>query len=329
MRLGWRGAAGALVVLVIVLVVAEIVAARVLPSTGVVPPDLFIADATRGLALRPGFNGTITRAGHSFDVHIDAAGYRNDAPPPERSQRILVIGSSAGFGVGLSREASLVGQLARDLAPDFSVINAAVYTYGPVQSLETLRLECPKTRPALVLYLHEYKDTRTDFLRLRYISGDVEVDVPNRPTVSLLLLRSLLSDKRVNPRQIIERLIGIDRLPISYRNRYATTIGSDFPPENAKRTAELIGEMAALARQCGADFRVAVLPAPNEAYYGITEPATETLLTALRAAGNGEPVIDARTGIKLGSEFFLSAIDYPNAVGATYLGARIAAQIPR
>jgi hypothetical protein len=329
LRGSFRVAIVTLLALVGVLALAEIGASLVLPSSGDVPPDLFVADATRGLALRPGFHGTVTRAGHRFDVSIDAAGYRDDPLPDGPTPRLLVVGSSAGFGVGLPRDASLVGQIARDLAPRYAVMNASVYTYGPLQSLETLRRECRGVRPELVLYLHEYKNTRSDFLALRNASADAGAEAPTtRPTVSLVALRSLLSNNDLHPRQIVERLIGLDRLPIDYRNRYITTVGPEFSPENARRAASMIGDMATEAQRCGADFRMAVLPGPNEAYYGIAEPATEALLAALRTAGQGDLVIDTRAGIKRGSVFFLSGIDYPNAAGAAYLGARIAAQLP-
>jgi len=319
--------AACLLLLGIGLAGAELVASWELPTTGVVPPDLFIADATRGLSLRPGFRGTITRAGHSFDVSIDAAGHRDDRSHEDAAPHLLVVGSSAGFGVGLSRESSLVGQLAHDLAGRFEVINASVYTYGPVQALDTLRRECPSTRPALVLYLHEYKDTRADFLLPRHVSATTEIDVPNKPTVTLLSLRSLLSEHHMHPRQIAERLIGLDRLSLDYRNRYVTTTGPGFSPANADRVGAIIGEMAIAARECGADFRVAILPGPNEAYYGIAEPATERVLAALRAAGYGELVIDTRAGIPRESDLFLTGIDYPSAAGAADLGAWIAAGI--
>jgi hypothetical protein len=320
--------AAGLLLLAIGLAGAELVASWALPTTGVVPPDLFIADATRGLALRPGFHGTLTRAGHTFDVRIDDAGHRDDRSHEGATPHLLVVGSSAGFGVGLSRESSLVGQLAHDLAGRFDVINASVYTYGPVQALDTLQRECSSTQPALVFYLYEYKNTRDDFLLPRHFSAEAEIDAPNKPTVTLLSLRSLLSDNHLHPRQITERLIGLDRLSLDYRNRYVTTTGPGFSSANADRVGAIIGEMVAAARACGADFRVAILPGPNEAYYSIAEPATERVLAVLRAAGYGERVIDTRAGIPRGSDFFLTGIDYPSAAGSAYLGARIAAGIP-
>jgi len=131
----------------------------------------------------------------------------------------------------------------------------------------------------------------------------------------------------MHPRQIAERLIGLSRLSLEYRNRYVTTTGPGFSPANADRVGAIIGEMVTAARECGADFRVAILPGPNEAYYGIAEPATERVLAVLRAAGYGDLAIDTRAGIARGSDLFLTGIDYPSAVGAAYLGARIAAGI--
>ena len=84
------------------LAVAEITASFLLPPSGATNPDLYVPDATRGSALRPGFKGTIVRAGHSFEVSINSSGYRDDEwalqdPRPH----VLLVGSSAAFGVGV------------------------------------------------------------------------------------------------------------------------------------------------------------------------------------------------------------------------------------
>ncbi|MBV8649880.1 MAG: hypothetical protein JO255_00350 [Alphaproteobacteria bacterium] len=309
------------------LAAAEITASLFLPASGVTNPDLYIPDAARGSALRPGFKETIVRAGHSFEVSINSNGYRDDEwPLQDPRPRVLLVGSSAAFGVGLSHEQSLAGQLERDLAPKILAFNTATYTYGPISELPTILRECPTVHPFLVLYLHEYKNTRADFLVPRPTSGPEEPDPQSerRWGVTLPALRTLLSDHFLHPRQIVERLVGLDRLPHDYLERYAQTIGPDYAPENAARAAALIREMAAAAQQCGAKFQMAVLPGPAEAYYGLREPATEALLAALRSAGMADDVIDTRSGIPLGSRLFLTAHDYPNAAGAAYLAGAIA-----
>jgi hypothetical protein len=81
------------------------------------------------------------------------------------------------------------------------------------------------------------------------------------------------------------------------------------------------------AQSCGAQFLIAILPGPAEAYYGLREPATEALLAALRAAGLADKVIDTRPGIPLGCDCFLSAYDYPGATGATLFASAMAQRV--
>jgi hypothetical protein len=312
------------------LLAADFVASFFVPTSGVTSPGLFIPDAVRGSALQPGFRATMTRAGHRFEVAINKNGYRDaewnleDARP-----RVLVIGSSATFAVGLPREAGIAAQLARQLGPDIVVLNTGTYTYGLVSELLTIRRECPATHPFLVLDIQEYKNTRQDFLVLRPVeTGDaLSTDTVTSWGITLPALRALLSINGLHPRQIAERIVGLDHLPPRYAERYAMTTGAGFAPENAGRAASLIGDMDQAAQRCGARFLVAILPGPAEAYYGLREPATEALLEALRAAGLADKVIDTRTGIPLGCDCFLSAYDYPNANGATLFASAIAPHV--
>ena len=307
-----------LVALLAALVAADFAASFFVPTSGVTSPGLFIPDAVRGSALQPGFHATMTRAGHRFEVTINKNGYRDAEWNLEDTRpRVLVVGSSATFAVGLPREAGIAAQLAAQLGSDVVVLNTGTYTYGLVSELETIRRECPATHPFLVLYIHEYKNTRRDFLELRPVEAD---DAPSADTVArwgvtLPALRTLLSINGLHPRQLVERMIGLDRLPRSYVERYAMTTGPGFAPENAGRAAALIEDMDEAAQHCGAQFLMAVLPGPAEAYYGLREPATEALLAALRTAGSGDKVVDTRPSIPLGCDCFLSAYDYPSATG--------------
>ena len=319
-----------LVAIVAALVATDFVASFFVPTSGVTSPGLFIPDAVRGSALQPGFHATMTRAGHRFEVTINKNGYRDaewnleDARP-----RVLIIGSSATFAVGLPREAGIAAQLAKQLGPDVVVLNTGTYTYGLVSELATIRRECPATHPFLVLDLQEYKNTRQDFLVLRPVeTGDaLSTDTVASWGVTLPALRALLSINGLHPRQIAERLIGLHALPPSYVERYAMTTGPGFAPENAGRAASLIGDMVQAAQSCGAQFLMAILPGPAEAYYGLQEPATEALLEALRAADLADKVIDTRTDIPLGCTCFLSAYDYPNANAATLFANAIAPHV--
>jgi hypothetical protein len=330
-RRGRHRIALALAAIVATLVAADFAASFFVPTSGVTSPGLFIPDAVRGSALQPGFHAVMTRAGHRFEVTINSSGYRDaEWALEDERPRVLVVGSSATFAVGLPREAGIAARLASELGPDIVVLNTATYTYGLISELETIRRECPATHPFLVLYIHEYKNTRRDFLELRPVGAGDAPDATDTVApwgVTLPALRALLSINGLHPRQLVERMIGLDRLPRSYVERYASTMGPGFAPENAGRAAALIEQMDEAAQGCRAQFRMAILPGPAEAYYGLREPATEALLAALRTAGLGDKVIDTRPGIPLGCDCFLSAYDYPSATGARLFASALAPRI--
>jgi hypothetical protein len=323
--------ASALVALAALLLGADFVASFFVPTSGVTSPGLFIPDAARGSALQPGFQATMTRAGHRFDVRINSRGYRDEEwSLTDARPRVLVVGSSATFAAGSPREAGIAAQLAVQLRPGIAVLNTATYTYGLPAELETIKRECPVVRPFLVLYVHEYKNTRSDFLVLRPVAEGQEPEAMDTVApwgATLPALRALLSLHGLHPRQIAERVIGLDHLSHDYVARYAQTTGPSFVPGNAERAATLIGEMVEASRQCGAQFLMAILPGPAEAYYGLREPATEALIGVLRAKGLGDAVIDTRDRIPLGCDCFLSAYDYPNATGAKLFAAIIGQRV--
>jgi hypothetical protein len=321
------------VLLVAALFLADFLVGRFLaPASGSYPPGLFIRDASRGLALAPRFSATVTRAGISFPVSINSAGYRDVEWQEDGRTRLLLVGSSATFGVGLAREAGIAAKIAAALGPTVAVLNAGVYSYGPPQILRTIEKECIVLHPRLVLYLHEYKATRRDFMMDRSFSeADYTAASAEAPaaaegwSLSLISLRAYVSSHYLHPRQIGERLFGLDRLSPQYLlPRYAATLPStEFTVENASEAVRLIVAMDTAARNCGARFAMAVLPAPAESYYGLREPATELVLKQLADRPRPVDVLDTRTGIPRGSRFTLPGLDYPNEAGATWVADRL------
>lgn len=293
---------------------ADLVVGRFLiPASGSYPPGLFVRDASRSLALTPNFSTIATRAGISFPISINSDGYRDVEWQDDGRTRILLVGSSATFGVGLARDAGIAAKLGAALGPQMQVLNTGVYSYGPPQILSTIEKECAALHPRLVLYLHEYKATRRDFLTDRIFpeaDGTANPATAAEPPatawdLSLVSLRSYLSLHDLHPRQIGERLFGLDRLSPRYLlTHYASTLPSaEFTVEGADEAARLIVAMDAAARNCGARFAMAVLPGPTESYYGLREPATELVLKHLVDSPQPISILDTRTGIPRGSRF--------------------------
>ena len=319
---------------VIIVYLAEFLVGQYLAARpGQFPADMFVTDEIRGIALSPEFNQIVKRV-RSFRVHINPQGYRDQDWNQTKSRRVLLVGSSATFGFGLDRKAGIAARLEEELGPNVSVLNSGVYSYGPPQALATIKLECPIWQPQIVVYLHEYKLTRIDFVSNR---GSVERAKPINDVGAsgnlfgwrLPALRMYLSNHGFHPSQIWERLHGLDRLGDAYINsRYAVT-GSwgESCRDCTSRVAAIIAGMQQAARKCSADFIMAILPGPGEAYYGFKEPATTDLLNKLAIIEPDLPLADLRHGIPLGSVLNIPGLDYFSTEGSRLIARKVARHI--
>jgi hypothetical protein len=305
------------------------------------PRGLFANDLSRGYALAPGRHGQVRRV-HAFDVEANPAGYRDrpwdtgDARP-----RILLVGSSALFGVGVPAEARLGERLEARSPRPLRAYNTGIYGYGPPQARATVEKECRPLGADLVLYVHEYKLARWDFLlpdARTVVNGALvnRYDAPGRPRSteamaviaasaqtpvaapalwSLARLRAWLWRHGWHPTQVVEALRGRDSLPMAYlRRRYVTTAdANEFPGDGPQRVAQEVRAMAAAATACGARFAMVLLPGPYEHRYPVDEPASAALLAALERAALPFAVIDLRRSLASRPALVLEGLDYFDA----------------
>lgn len=348
----WQFAGGAALGVVLVAAAALLAAELALRARGHeqaddgFPRGLFVADPARGYALAPGADVTVQRV-HRFRIQVNERGYRdrswNDADP---RPRMLLVGSSALFGFGVAAEERLGERLERH-APGIRTYNAAVYGYGPPQARATIDKECAALAPRLVLYVHEYKMTRRDFLRDpgRGVAEGQLVNLPGAdgaaaatpvavaataaeaPPWKLHRLRTWLWHRGWHPTQLCEALIGRERLPASYveRRYVATKPAGEFPADGPLRAAREVSAMAQAAARCGARFAMVLLPGPFEHRYA-EEPAS----IALRAAiGPAAEVIDLRRQMPERPLLMLQGLDYFDAPALDGFARALAAALPR
>jgi lysophospholipase L1-like esterase len=84
-------------------------------------------------------------------------------PKTGNTFRILCLGESTTFGVGVENEATYAAGLeralaARDPGRSYQVINAGVSAYSTFQSFKYLELRGAELQPDLVLFYHEFND---------------------------------------------------------------------------------------------------------------------------------------------------------------------------
>jgi len=121
------------------------------------PPVLYVpADATMSPELTA-FLKTATRVRYTFSTTAD--GLRATVPITHSPRRVLIVGDSVAFGLGVDDDATMASQLQRAAAGRFEVVNAAVAGYGREQVLLVAQRQLA-ARPAEALI---YVANTTDF----------------------------------------------------------------------------------------------------------------------------------------------------------------------
>src|SRR5678815_922322 len=125
------------------------VAADTLPLQQVPDPEVLYR-------LIPGatghFNGT--------EIQVNSMGLRDreySMPAPKGTTRVLMLGDSMVFGIGLRPEQTLPGQLARMLAPA-EVINGGIFGYNLTQEITLLRDIGLRYKPDIVISCFVHND---------------------------------------------------------------------------------------------------------------------------------------------------------------------------
>jgi lysophospholipase L1-like esterase len=111
--------------------------------------------------MRPGTAVIAPERYGDIDYRFNSLGYRDDEPVPGR-RRIVFLGDSVTFGLGVRQEriyASLLERRLRREAGDWEVDNLAIFAYHTGNELETLETDGLKLRPELVLvqlYMNDF-----------------------------------------------------------------------------------------------------------------------------------------------------------------------------
>ena len=122
-------------------------------------------------------------------VRINSLGLRGPELPldkPAGERRILFLGDSITFGIGLAREDCFVWQFeaaANRLRPDrtLRVINCSVTAYSPWQEADLLKTQCLSLAPDVVVQVFCLNDLVTKF-RLRKFGGATDDIAPIEPS---------------------------------------------------------------------------------------------------------------------------------------------------
>jgi lysophospholipase L1-like esterase len=130
--------------------------------------DFIVPSGTR-FKLRPSTTVLVPERYGDITYHFNRQGYRDiDHDPQARRRRLVWLGDSVSFGLGVEQDQTFVGLLQQKLAagsPPLDLVNLAIFAYHTGNELDALREEGLPLRPELVVvqfYMNDFATPGTD-----------------------------------------------------------------------------------------------------------------------------------------------------------------------
>lgn len=248
-------------------------------------PGIYVEDAARFYALKPSYQGIYTQFFADQEVHTTSRGLRGrerELPAADEALRILCLGDSNTFGMGVEDAETYPAQLEAELRArgrEACVFNAGVPGYWTLQELRTLELLAPVLRPDVVVVgwlQNDIADPAAPFYAGHQVIGGyvcenaegyekLQRDVLEERSWEISRLAQLVSlGSRLwrHERRVPERALEESR---------------PFPPEQLEASFALVQQIYRTARQHGARCLVLVYGTQPEVESGRKNPAVQFL----------------------------------------------------
>ncbi|MBW2667905.1 MAG: aryl-sulfate sulfotransferase, partial [Deltaproteobacteria bacterium] len=138
---------------------------RSVDSMNIDPPVVYVRSSSRlSPALRDWLEQN-TRVRYRYNV--DADGFRRTVPEVEAKRKILMVGDSGLFGVGVDDDATIASNLQQLVGSDYRVVNAGVAGYDGDAAFRMARKLSDQDDYALLVYVAH----NNDFYEPRHISN--------------------------------------------------------------------------------------------------------------------------------------------------------------
>lgn len=316
-------------------VVVRVVSPQPLPSQDTlrswVLPGMYVSDDAAGYRLAPGFAGRLERRGVVTEFRTNSLGLRApELATRPAGRRITAFGDSVTFGWGVAQgeewsafaERALAARLGAGAA---QIVNCGVGGYGTLNELALLRSLGPVLAPHVVLvgfFVNDFTDNLAGLDAYRVRDG-VLFDERSAAAFreNLLARASHLARLVLLAWQAArERWLG---LPPAARPLQSFSV-QEFE-EGARRSAELLLDMAETSRALGAAFGVVWFPLESWVRAGTPVPLQLRLQREIEAAGVPAldllPVFAARSDV---ASLYLPDRGHLSAAGNRAAGAAVA-----
>jgi lysophospholipase L1-like esterase len=246
------------------------------PQRSDVTLGMFREDPHAGYSLRPDYRNEVRLPEYRVHIRVDEEGYRVPDAGPEASSpgasRLLAIGDSFTFGVGVEAEEAYPARLAAELGdadPGWVVRNGGVGGYGPLRSARLLRGRQAAWHPDVVVHLlyagNDLEDPRPDsWLENPKVKGGRLVSPGRHPLRSLRLFLRTRSHLYAFLR---DRLHGLYLASgLAERSHYLERVGRSEWPERIREVSwpagrESLAEIRDWCEENDVRYLVAIAPA--------------------------------------------------------------------
>ncbi len=260
----------------VALAMGEIVLRVFWPQRSPVTIGMFRPDPDAGFRLQGNYRNEVRTPEFRAAIRTDAEGYRvpeGKEPPPAVAGRILVVGDSFTFRVGVDAEDAFPELCEKGLAAagagPWAVRNGGVGGYGPLRSSRLLLHRQASWMPHILIHAfylgNDLEDPQPDsFLRIPEIRHG-RMFSPGRPR--LTKLRLFLRTRSHLYAFLRERLYGFYRRSgLSRRGQYLERVGLAEWPPRIRNVGWPAGQEAMIAmrdwaREHGAHYLVVLVPA--------------------------------------------------------------------
>ncbi len=292
-----------------------------------------------GYELTPGWHGRSEDGVDRIEIAINALGDRDDPPSPRDDaapERILLLGDSFTFGVGLQRAQTIEAQIESASAGRAIAYNLGVGGYGPGDTLAHYR-ERTAFHATHTFFLLYGNDLREDNCSAGFHKAVDGLIVPRArpdgtPYTSEDVERELRAARAEDGRLWVAQLKGALTLR-ELRGRLRHLLGRDLPlatgareeytRECALAAAARIDEIRAIALARGERFAAVVLPTAYEAQAGSYVELMRLCIGELQR--RSIPIVEVLD--RLGSSDYFRHHEHLNPAGAGKVARAILASV--